>query len=842
LPLRVVERSSGIPVAYAARLLGASGADVVKIEPLGGDPLRRSASALRGRHGEPLSALFEYLNCFKRSVTIDAGSASGSSALRRLMATADVVFDSADGDPGALRERYELAAAGNARVAYVALSGFGLTGPYRGFRSNDFVDLATGGFLYITGEAGREPLAAGGPWAGYLVGTLAAAAALAAVRRARASGRGQLVDVGAMEALASFHQWTLTLYTHQGVVKRRAGNRHAESYHPMGPLPCRDGWVCVGIATVPQWEGFCLAIGAPGLLADERFQTGGDRFDHADELDAIVVPKLREMTAGDLVARLQEHRVPASPALTVLDLLADRQLASRGYWARNARVGDRAVLPERAFRVPGACAPFRAAPRAGEHTEEILREVARERDAASPVAPETSGDPGTASRAASIVGEPGKRGFLAGVRVLEFSIAWAGPFAGRFLADLGAEVIKVEHPTARGAGVTGAGGFRANGDLAGWRWGQLPGPVFRSGIYPDADPGERPWNRQGIYNKMNRNKRSLCIDLKAAGARDVLADLVRASDVVLDNYSPRGVKSLGIDHESLALWNPRIISVSLSGYGHTGPDRMRVSWGPILESHSGMAAMTGYAGAGPVKMGVALPDPVGGLHCAVAVLTALAERDRTGRGFFVDISQLETYAAIGGDAYLTASATGAAPPRRGNRSPERAPQGVYPCAGDDEWLAISIESDAEWRALCGVVGERLDAASCPSRAERLANHDEIDRAIAAWSAGRDKQEAMRALQAAGVRAAAVMTNRDIVEDQHIAARGFMVEWDQADVGRRRFPGFPIHFSDPEEIPMRGAPPLGADNRYVLVDVLGYPEARLASLAETGVIATAPPES
>jgi crotonobetainyl-CoA:carnitine CoA-transferase CaiB-like acyl-CoA transferase len=806
-----------------------SGADVVKIEPLEGDRLRRVHCPVRGREGEPLSALFEYLHCFKRSVTIDADSASGASALRRLMATADVVFDSADGDPGALRERYEVAATQNSQVAYVALSGFGLTGPYREFRSNDFVDLATGGFLYITGEARREPLRAGGPWAGYLVGTLAAAAALAAVRRAQASGRGQLVDVGAMEALASLHQWTLTLYTHQGVVKRRTGNRHAESYHPMGPLPCRDGWVCIGIATVPQWEGFCLAIGMPELLADERFQTGGDRFDHADDLDAIVVPRLREMTAGDLVARLQEHRVPASPALTVLDLLADRQLASRGYWARSARFGERAVLPKRAFRVSGACAPFREAPRTGEHTDEIFRETAREHRAANPPAPRIGAD-------------VGNRRFLDGVRVLEFSIAWAGPFAGRFLADLGAEVIKVEHPTARGAGVTGAGGFRAKGDLAGWRWGQLPGPVFRSGIYPDADPGEHPWNRQGVFNKMNRNKRSLCIDLKAAGARDVLADLVRASDVVLDNYSPRGVKSLGIDHESLARWNPRIISVSLSGYGHTGPDRMRVSWGPILESHSGLAAMTGYAGGGPLKMGVALPDPVGGLHCAVAVLTALAERDRTGRGVFVDISQLETYAAIGGDAYLTASATGEAPPRRGNRSPERAPQGVYPCAGDDEWVAISIENDAEWKALCAVVGSGLDADRAATLAKRLDHHDEIDRAIAAWSTGRDKREVMRALQAAGVRAAAVMTNRDIVEDEHIAARGFMVEWDQADVGRRRFPGFPIHFTDPEEISMRGTPPLGADNRYVLVDVLGYPEARLASLDEAGVIATAPPES
>jgi crotonobetainyl-CoA:carnitine CoA-transferase CaiB-like acyl-CoA transferase len=827
LQLKVVERGSGIPAAYAGRLLGMSGADVVKVEPLAGDRLRRAEPLVPGEDGEAFSALFESLNAFKRSVAIDESRAGEAEGLRRLLATADVVLDSADGDPDAVRGRYESAAADNPLVVYVATSGFGLTGPYRGFRSNDFIDLASGGFLYITGDPAREPLRAGGPWAGYLVGTLSAAAALAAVRRARGTGRGQLVDVGAMETMASLHQWTLTLYTHQGVVKRRAGNRHAESYHPMGPLPCKDGWVCIGVASVAQWEGFCLGVDMPELLADERFQTGGDRFDHADALDRLIVPRLRDMTTEYVVQRMQDQRVPASPALTVLDLLADRQLASRGYWARSARSGRGAVLPERPFRVPGASAPFREAPRIGEHTEEVLAEAPPR----SPAAAQTRGARGAA----------GNPGFLNGLRVLEFSVAWAGPLAGRFLADLGAEVIKVEHPSARGVGVTGAGGFRAKSDVSGWRWGRLPGPVFRSGIYPDGDPGERPWNRQGLFNKMNRNKRSLAIDLKAEGGREVLADLVRASDLVLDNYSPRGVESLGIDHESLARWNPRIVSVSLSGYGHTGPDRMRVSWGPILESHSGLAATTGYAGGGPLKMGVALPDPVGGLHCLVAVLTALEERDRTGRGSFVDISQLETYAAIGGEFYLAASATGMAPPRRGNRSPERAPQGVYPCAGEDEWLAVSVESDAEWQELAAVVGGGLDRRH-RTLAERLEHHEEIDRAISAWSAGRDKREAMQTLQAAGIRAAAVMTNRDIVEDEHVAARGFMVEWDQVDVGVRKFPGFPIHFTDPAEIPLRSAPGLGADNHYVLAELLGYPEARVAALADAGVIATAPPGS
>ena len=168
--------------------------------------------------------------------------------------------------------------------------------------------------------------------------------------------------------------------------------------------------------------------------------------------------------------------------------------------------------------------------------------------------------------------------------------------------------------------------------------GKLPGPIFRSGIYPDADPGEHPWNRQGIFNKMHRNKQSLCIDLKTTPGREVFVDLVRISDIVLDNYSPRGVASLGLDYEQLSKYNPRIITVSMSGYGLTGPDSMRVSLGPVLEAHSGLASATGYEDGGPLKMGVAFADPIAALHALAATLAALDQRDRTGVGMGLDFS------------------------------------------------------------------------------------------------------------------------------------------------------------------------------------------------------------
>jgi CoA:oxalate CoA-transferase len=372
LELRVVEQDSSIAGAYCGRLLGMLGADVIKVEPPGGDLMRAAHPLVESHDGGEVSALFEYLNAFKRSVTLDSSTPEGADQLERLTRSANVVIRYVDGDVDQALEDYRSSAAADDRLIIVAISGFGLTGPYRHYRSNDFVDFASGGYMWITGEPDREPLQGGGPWAGYLVGTTAAAAALVATRQRRATGRGQLVDVAAMEVLASLHQWTIVLYTHQGVIKRRAGNMHAESYNPMGPVPCKDGWVSLGVASTPQWEGLCLAIDRPELLIDDRFQTGGDRVDRADELRELMEPALMSMTASELVERCQEMHVPAGPALKVPQVLDERQLIARNYWVESPRIGGRARMPERPFRVPGADVPFRQAPEAGEHTAEVL--------------------------------------------------------------------------------------------------------------------------------------------------------------------------------------------------------------------------------------------------------------------------------------------------------------------------------------------------------------------------------------------------------------------------------------------------------------------------------------
>ncbi len=433
---------------------------------------------------------------------------------------------------------------------------------------------------------------------------------------------------------------------------------------------------------------------------------------------------------------------------------------------------------------------------------------------------------------------------LSGVRVIEFGYAWAGPLVGRTLGDLGADVIKIEQNTARGGPVPDDPELHAA--LANWQRGTLPEPTLRASVFPESDPGDDPWNRAGIFNKLNRNKRSLCADLKSEDGKRIWRRLVETADVVVDNFSPRGSHSLGIDYDTIRQWNPRIISVSLTGYGHTGPFRQRVSYGPILEAHSGAVAATGYLGGGPMKLGHAFPDPVGGLHGAFAVLAALWERERTGEGMFIDLSQLQTYAGIIGDLLLQTSIEGA-PQRRGNRGRGVAPQGVYPCLSEthdardqlDMWLAITIDSDDAWQGLKSVLKDaRLDDPTYESVSGREAAHAQIDAVIADWTSTQNRFDAAAALQAAGVPAAPAMTNADLIQSKHLQDRAFIVEWTQPGLGPYQYGGFPIHFSNQPSPEMNPTPALGADNHPILKE-LGFTPDEIDQFQSSGVIFDSP---
>ncbi len=813
---RVLDLSESITGAYATRLLAGAGADVVIGEPEGGSALR-SLPPLVATDDGSRSTSWEYLAAYKDSLVIDPADPD---AIDELAAGFDAVVLASDGGPGnvfgpvgPLAHRLHES---QPHLVVTAITPYGLTGPYSSWRAGPLELWAAGGHMALNGEPDRHPIPGGGRWVSHLVGATAAVAAQAALVGVEGRSAGALIDVGSMEALASAHQWSISLYTHLGVVKQRSGNRHGEMHHPLALYECRDGWVCIAAATFQQWEGLCIAMDKVELLADDGLIGAADRFDRAEELDRHVTSWTLTKTMAEAVKACQEQFCPAGPVRQLNDIVNDEQLAFRDYWVLAPHLGPAVRMPTVPFRIPST-PPFRPAPGIGTVAAPAVERVDQ---------------PGVETGKPS----PTDSAFapLAGVRVLELTISWAGPLAARFLADLGAEVIKIEHPTSRGVAVMPPD---PDAQPDPWQWGQLPAPSVRNGMYPDAEPGTDWWNRMSLWNKMNRSKRSLCLDIKGPGGREVFEQLVASADIVINNYSPRGVRSLGIDHQTLRAIKTDIVTVSMSGYGATGPGSEAVSWGPILDAASGLAATTGYPDSGPYKQGLAFPDPVGGTHGAAAALAAWAEHRQTGEAVHVDLSQLETLLAVAGDQIIETSNAGRSPARHGARSASYAPAGVYRCLGPDRWLALTIYGADDWDRLVKLIPE-LDSPAWADVAARHAGHDEIDDLITNWTAARKPHDAVAELQRVGLAAAVVSTNQDLVEDAHLSARGFMVTVEQPGCGPRLYPGSAF-LVDGSPLNIGPAPTLGADNEPVL-EHLGVDAGQRKTLAETGTIAAAPP--
>ncbi len=694
-------------------------------------------------------------------------------------------------------------------VVRVELSPFGSTGPYAGWRSTDLTDAAISGHALLNGSPDREPLQGPPRQPAFAAGVFGFIGALAALWARPAVGAGQRVEVAHHEVMAALHQFTLLRYTHNGDVLRRLGNRYAGPGQPIGWYDCLDGAVSLVVPRDDQLERLLAVTELLPLLAEPGIGSTYDLMHHPTLLDAHLRPWLAARPVAEVVERLQEVRVPASPVNRPLDLLADRQLLARRYW-RPARIpgtdSGRSDAPDPQNResvlLPGP--PFRLTWRGPVPSS---APTPRPPPAPDPTADAAPGD-----------------GPLAGVRVLDLTRVWAGPLAARILADLGADVIRVEAPWGRGpAGVDASS-------------------VMATRYYPDNEPGDRHWNRIGFENKYALNKRSVALDLTHPEARAALETMIAKADVLIENYSPRVMPQLGLGEDRLQELNPALIYVTMPGYGRTGPDADRVAYGPMIDGHAGLSTLMGYEGSDGWKGGVAWPDPVAGIHAEAAVVAALVARraDPGRRGLTVELSQLETTVHMVGDAVLAAQLAGRNPVPPGNRHPCFAPQGVYRTAGDDRWLALSVTDDATWATLCREAGlpVELVALSGPERQARAA---EIDGLVAAWAAPLDAAEASARLQAAGVAAAPVADAAEVLADPHLAARGFFVPVEHPEAGTHPWPRLPVVLSATPATVRRPAPLLGQHNHEVLTTLASLDEPTLARLEAEGAVAERPPE-
>jgi len=403
-----------------------------------------------------------------------------------------------------------------------------------------------------------------------------------------------------------------------------------------------------------------------------------------------------------------------------------------------------------------------------------------------------------------------RRAPLEGIRVADFTWVWAGPFCTLQLAHLGAEVIRVE--TATRLCVT-----RLLPPFAGFE----PGP-----------------NRSGYFNQYNQGKKSVTLDLKRPEGIEVAKRLCAASDIVVENFAAGVMDRMGLGYEVVRVLRPDAIMIALSGYGATGPDNDKVSYGPAQVPLSGMSSVTGYRGHPPMHVGISYGDPTGGLHGAVAVLAALLHRARTGRGQYIDLSQWETSMAVLPEAILEQTMTGVPPPRDGNRDPHMAPHGVFPAAGEDRWVAITIEDDEAWRRFARLVGGAAlaDDPRFATLGARKQHEDELEELVTAWSVTREPQDVVATLQDAGIAAFVSATNQDLAEDPHLAARGFPVTFEHPEVGAMMHLGVPWRMSSSDSRVRRAAPCLGANTEQVLRDVCGLPPDEIERLRGAGVLA------
>ncbi len=786
----VVDLSSGLAGAYCAKLLADGGASVVKVEDPTGDPLRQVVEC-----GAPLptgddGALFRFLCASSDSVVVDVADIP---VARELVARADVVIWSAGSavaeDPSCSPRALHDAHLG---LVVVALSPFGFDSPWRDRPSTDFTRQALCGGHVQRGSPDRPPLMCGGAPGEWAAGAYGALGALAALRRARVHGIGDLVDVAALDAMMySQPLYPVTWFQVAGEPFRPLRSSQLPSVHPSA-----DGWVSLQTTTGQQWLDFCVMVGRDDWLADERMARGTYRTFHRGEIEPVIDAWTSARATADIVELATALRIPVAEVGNGANLPLFDHLVQGGWFTRNPHGFTQPSVP---YRLGGGAEPrpFGVAPAVGRDTALHRARVAATRPRVT-VPPTTN------------VPLP-----LEGVRVLDLTAFWAGPLIGHACAILGAEVIHVEST-------------------------KQPDGIRCNTTRPMREP--QWWEWCPLFQGSNTNKLDVAIELDVERGRELFLELASASDVVVENFSPRVLDQLGMDEDVLLARNPRLIVVRAPGYGVRGPWRDRLAYAPTIEAQAGIAWTTGFPDRGPEPpSGIA--DALGGAHATIALLLALEYRRRTGRGMFLECPMVGASLNVATQQVVEHSAYGRLLERRGNRSASCVPQGVYrtvdidPDGSRDRWVAISIADDPQWNALATIVG--LDDETfvpLETREQRRAIEGQLDARIAAWCEWRGTDEIVRALSAAGVPCEPVVRAHEHNRLESVVERRLFERVDHPVTGSADYIGAPFRFArGPVAHHRTRSPLLGEHNRDVLTRILGLTDAEVDQLEADGVI-------
>ncbi|QOZ36386.1 CaiB/BaiF CoA-transferase family protein [Bradyrhizobium sp. CCBAU 53421] len=792
--LRVVEIGSSAASSYCARLFADFGAEVWKIEPPAGDPLRGSAPLTAGGQ----SAWFAFLNFNKSSVIIDPADAEAIKRLTVLIEDSDILLDGREIgcaecpsiDVATIQKRHR-------GLIYLKASWFGREGPYARFAASDTIVRALAGLIKLAGPVEGPPLHAPDFQTGILAGLwgfIAAASSLIARMR---SGAGRSYLLSTFEACVTLSEYQLFEAFARGEGTRRIGVNRFWPNFPAGIYETKKGWLGVTTITPAQWRAFCDMLDLPQLRDDPALVLGADRLNHTERIERLFIPRLKDRTAQQWFAEGLRRKIPIVPVPEISDLLEDKEKFERG-----------AIVPlllgkERGLTAGSMQRLTLTPPRRGGKVPSVGERQAFANARASSTSPAPKSLPGC--------NVPPEQP-LQGISVIDFSMGWAGPLCTRTLADLGADVIKIE---------------------------AIQYPDWWRGVDRRPDYVNNQMHEKTLrFCMMNRNKRGVTLDLTSPQGLTLAKRLIAGADIVVDNYSVDVLPKLGLGSEVLRSLNPRLVVMSMSGFGAKSAYRDCRAYGSTLEQGSGLPSVVGAANGPPVMSHVAFGDAVGGLNGCAAVLVALIHARETGQGQLIDLAQIECMMPFAAPWIIIHSLCGTST-RYGNRHPQFVPHGCFRCAGEDSWIALAATDTSMWQRLATAIG-RADWAMDPmlKLAERRRTiEDTIESGIESWTRAREADQAMSELQTAGVAAGVVRLPIDLLKDPQLISRGFFQEIERAFIGPHPQPSIPIREGEHPHSIRRAAPTLGEHNREVLSGLLGLCEAEIADLASKGIIGT-----
>ncbi len=787
------------------QLLAFLGAEVILIEPPGGSSARRVGPfAVQDGLAEGESSLFFWsYNRGKRSVVLDLDSEEGRRQLHTLAAGADVLIESfGPGGLQALGLAPQDVATLNPALITASISPFGGDGPKAGWKATDLTVVAAGGQMSLTGDDDRAPVRIGIGQAFHHAAADAAGAVLVALyERQHHSGIGQHLDLSAQQSISQATQsMMLATSLNASVLTRVAGGVKVGPVHIQLMWPCADGHVSVtllfGAAIGPftrnlvQWayeEGFVDTaqrdhdwVNFAAVLFSQA-----EAMAVYEQLKADIGRFLLTRTKQELLDAAFARRLLIAPVATTEDVLASPQLEAREFWQDVTHDSGHTV------RYPGALAKLSATPLAvlppapslGRDNISVLGEAARR--------------PATAPRSPN----PQRRGgALEGLKVLDLMWVMAGPATSRVLADYGATVVRVESSNRVDTART---------------------------LQPFRDNGTGPHD-SGLFNNLNAGKLGLALDLSKPGAREVIVDLVRWADVVLESFSPRAMKGWGLDYDSLRQIKPDLIMASTCLMGQSGPWTTLAGFGTMAAAISGFFDVVGWpdrAACGPFG---AYTDYVAPKMLLPVLLAAVEHHRATGEGQYIDLAQGEASLQLLAPALLNQSVNSRPTERQGNDDDVYAPHGVYRCRGDDRWVAIAITEQGAWQAMCKLIG-RLDLASLDATARRTQRRN-LDAVLSGWVADLDAEFVQEQLQAIGVAAHQVQNSPEFTADAQLAHRGHFVSVTHAAQGNTVVEASRFRLSRTPAHTTRGGPVYGEHSFEVLSDLLGYDADRIAELA------------